>query len=81
MYGFIVSLMRIFLGYSTVMHAQGSAFDTPEALLHGARQMAVSEIIAEPEVRRFIRNRFVPAAVITTGVHSNTAITFRISLS
>ncbi|BDA45673.1 Transcription elongation factor SPT6 [Coccomyxa sp. Obi] len=44
----------------------GSAFDKPEAVLHGARQMAISEMAAEPEVRKFVRNKFMAEAVIST---------------
>ncbi|CAL8470742.1 g10284 [Coccomyxa elongata] len=44
----------------------GSAFDKPEAVLHGARQMAISEMAAEPEVRKFVRNKFMEKAVIST---------------
>ncbi len=53
--------------YEVELDAQGSAFDKPEAVLHGARQMAISEMAAEPEVRKFVRNKFMEKAVISTG--------------
>ena len=47
---------------------QNSPFDQPEKVLHGASQMAVAELAAEPRVREFVRDVFQETAVISTGV-------------
>lgn len=62
--------------YKVGLDAQGSAFDKPEAVLHGARQMAISEMAAEPEVRKFVRNKFMAEAVISTGSPSQAAAVY-----
>ncbi len=47
--------------------AQGTSFDTPEAVLRGASQMAAAELVAEPILREFVRAAFSETATVSTG--------------
>ena len=48
------------------MQAQEAGLNTPEDVLQRAQEMAICELLAQPQVRRAVRQTFLERALIST---------------
>ena len=59
-------LSNPFSHYMTGLRAQEAGLNTPEDVLQRAQEMAICELLAQPQVRRAVRQTFMERALIST---------------